>query len=128
MTAAITPLYAAAMALLLLTLSIRTLRTRRRLGIGIGDGGDETMLRATRAHANFVEYAPFILLLLFMAELGGTAPWRLHVLCVCLLAGRLLHAFGVSRSPEDYRYRVAGMVLTFAALIGATVSVVIARL
>jgi uncharacterized membrane protein YecN with MAPEG domain len=34
-----------------------------------------------------------------------------------LLIGRVLHAFGISQAEENYRFRVAGMALTFVALI-----------
>ncbi|MEQ8857646.1 MAG: MAPEG family protein [Pseudomonadales bacterium] len=115
----ITPIYAGALALLFVALSVRTLRLRRRLGIAIGDGGDDLMLRAMRAHANFAEYTPLALLLVLMLELQGGSPWQVHALGAMLLAGRTLHAFGVSRTPERYVYRVSGMALTFTVIIGA---------
>ena len=36
-----------------------------------------------------------------------------------LLLGRLLHAYGVSRPREDFRFRVTGMVLTFTVLLSS---------
>jgi uncharacterized membrane protein YecN with MAPEG domain len=115
----ITPLYAAVLAIAYVALSIRTLRIRRRLRIAIGDGGSEEMLRAMRTHANFAEYVPFAVLLIALAELQGAGAAWLHALGVALLAGRGAHAWGVSRSPEDYRFRVAGMTMTFLTLLGA---------
>jgi hypothetical protein len=38
-----------------------------------------------------------------------------------LLAGRLLHAYGVSRTNENYRFRVAGMSITFAVTVSSAV-------
>jgi uncharacterized membrane protein YecN with MAPEG domain len=110
------PLYAALLALLFLALSVRTIRLRRSLRIAIGDSGDKTMMRAMRVHANFVEYVPFCLLLLFLVEAKGAHPLLVHALCLCLLVGRLSHAFGVSQAREDFRYRVFGMALTFTTL------------
>ena len=115
----ILPLYAALFALFFVALSIRTLRLRRSLRIAIGDAGNERMLRAARVHSNFAEYVPLSLLLIFLVETHGAFPAVVHGLCVCLLAGRLSHAFGVSQVNENYRFRVLGMALTFATLITA---------
>jgi uncharacterized membrane protein YecN with MAPEG domain len=52
------------------------------------------------------------------AELQGLPVWRVHLLGVLLLAGRVIHAVAVLREPEPIRLRVAGMILTLAALIG----------
>jgi len=49
-------IYAALLALFYVALSVRTLSMRRQLKIGIGDGGNNTMTRAMRVHANFAEY------------------------------------------------------------------------
>jgi hypothetical protein len=39
-----------------------------------------------------------------------------------LLLGRSLHAFGMSQETEDFRLRVSGMSLTFAAIAGAALT------
>lgn len=116
----ITFLYAALLALLFVALSIRTLRMRRRLRIAVGDKGDEAMLRAMRVHANFAEYVPLSLLLFYFAEQSGARPVMVHAFGLCLLTGRLLHAWGVSQVRENYRFRVLGMALTFLPLIAAS--------
>jgi uncharacterized membrane protein YecN with MAPEG domain len=104
----ILPPYAALLALLFVALSVRTIRLRRSLRIAIGDSGDERMLRAMRVHANFVEYVPFGVLLLFLVETQGANPLLVH---------RLAHAYGVSQPRENFRYRVFGMALTFTTLL-----------
>lgn len=124
----ILPIYAAILTLLYVALSIRTLRLRRTLRIAIGDAGNERMLRAMRAHSNFAEYVPLALLLIYLAETLGAQPLLVHGLCLCLLAGRAVHAFGVSRLREDYRFRVAGMALTFTTLIVSAVWLLIASI
>jgi uncharacterized membrane protein YecN with MAPEG domain len=113
----ILPPYAALLALLFVALSVRAIRLRRSLRIAIGDSGDERMLRAMRVHANFVEYVPFGVLLLFLVETRGANPLLVHGLCLCLLVGRLAHAYGVSQPRENFRYRVFGMALTFTTLL-----------
>ncbi|MBL8413154.1 MAG: MAPEG family protein [Propionivibrio sp.] len=114
------PLYAALLALLFVALSIRTLRLRRRLRIGIGDAGNEQMLRAMRVHSNFAEYVPLTLFLIYLAEMQGAHALFIHALGLCLLAGRLSHAYGVSQANENYTFRVAGMSMTFTSLISAS--------
>jgi uncharacterized protein len=121
----ITPFYAAVLALLLVVLSVRTLRVRRRLRIPVGDGGNPEMLRAMRVHANFIEYVPISLLLIFMLELGGGWGWLVHALCLALVGGRVVHAYGYGQAAEDFRFRVAGMSLTFTALAGAAIALLV---
>ena len=115
----ITLVYAAILALFFVGLSLRTLRLRRRLRIPVGDGGNQAMLRAMRVHANFAEYVPITLLLLFFVEATGAGSLFMHTLGVCTVAGRVVHAIGVSRVRENYAYRVTGMVLTLGPIIAA---------
>ncbi|MEN3800226.1 MAPEG family protein [Aeromonas veronii] len=113
----ILPVYAALLALLFVLLSIRTIRTRHSRKVALGHGDDPAMLRAMRVHANFAEYVPLALLLVYFVETGSHAPWLVHLLGIALLLGRLCHAFGMSRTPENFRYRVAGMGLTFTVIL-----------
>jgi len=117
----IVSLYAALLAIVFVVLSVRTLRMRRRLRIAIGDAGNEAMLRAMRAHANFAEYVPLSLLLIYFVEQSGANPRFVHALGLCVLVGRVLHAVGVSRTDERYAYRAVGMALTLTPLIAASI-------
>jgi len=117
----IVPIYAAILALVFVALSLRTIRLRRQVRVGIGDGGDERLRRAARVHANFAEYVPIALLLIFFVESAGAGPMYIHALCACLLVGRLSHALGVSQVPEPRPLRTAGMALTFTSIIAAAV-------
>ena len=112
-----TLLWAGLLALLYLALSVRVVGHRRRARIALGHGTDRLLERAVRTHANFAEYAPFALLLMLVAELGGAWAPLLHLAGLALLAGRAVHAWGVAREPEDLRLRPVGMGLTFAALL-----------
>lgn len=127
----ITALYAALLALIFLFLSFRTVRLRGRLRIAIGDGGNAEMTRAMRVHANFVEYVPLAVVLIYFAEVGGAHAYLVHGLGLCLLLGRLSHAWGVSQSNEKFALRVSGMVMTFIPLLlasGYIVGATVARL
>lgn len=124
----ILPIYAALLVLLFVALSVRTLRVRRRLKIAIGDAGDMRMLRAMRVHSNFAEYVPLALLMIYLVEAGGAPAAVVHALGIGLLAGRLSHAFGVSREREQLQYRVVGMALTFTVLLVAAAYLLVAAI
>lgn len=114
-------LYAPLLAVLFVVLSVRTLLLRRKHQIGVGTGGNIHLSRAARAHANFAEYVPFSLILIYLLEQSAGSGLRIHLLCIALITGRLIHAFGISREPENIRLRVAGMALTFGVIISASV-------
>ena len=104
------------LALIFLWLSLRVIRYRRAERIPLGSGGNATLERAIRAHANFAEFVPFAALLLILAEWGGAWPWLLHALGVLLVAARLSHGIGIVQEPEDFRLRVFGMMGTFGVM------------
>ena len=118
----IVPAYAALLALGFVLLSVRVIRLRRSRKVAIGTNGDPLVERAMRVHANFAEYAPLALLLLLMLEMKGANVYWLNLLCATLLAGRASHAFGVSSPSEDFRFRVAGMMMTFTVIVATALS------
>jgi len=118
----IVPAYAVLFAFLFLFLSNRTIRARRSAKVAIGTGGDKILERLSRVHANFAEYVPFALLLIAFAELRGINHIVIHILCIALLIGRSAHAWGVSKSVENFRFRVIGMVLTIYTIGAAALA------
>lgn len=115
----ITPLYASLLALLIVRLSVSVIKLRRKNRISVGDGGNEALQLAIRTHSNAVEYIPISLLLLLTLELNGAPKALIHVLGATLLAGRILHALGLS--AQDLKKRVLGMQITLYLLIGLAV-------
>jgi len=120
----VTSLYAGLLALYFVWLATRVVKARRVHRVPLGTP-HRLVERAARAHGNFAEYVPFALLLMALCEINGLPDWALHVLGTVLVAGRVLHALGISREPENFRWRVLGMSLTFtmigvaaAALLG----------
>lgn len=113
---AVTPLYAALLGLLLLVLGLVVVRLRRKHNVLTGDGGHATLARAMRVQANFVEYVPLTLLLLFMLEMSRQPAWALHLLGAALLLGRLLHAWGYLLTPRLSFGRAVGICLTWIVL------------
>lgn len=108
----ITALYAGLLSLLLVALILRVVRLRWTLSIAIGDGGDRTLMRAIRAHGNFIETAPWGMLLLMVMEMNHVPDWGLHLFGATLVLGRFLHAFGLSRYAGPSIGRAGGMALT----------------
>ena len=101
----ITGLYAAILALIVVILAIRVTLRRRAVRVGIGNGGDAVLAQRIRVHANAAEYVPL-----------QTQPLLLHVFGCTLIAGRLVHAYGLSSSAGLSPGRAVGMVLTWAVI------------
>lgn len=125
MNGLITGFYAALIGLLVVALAARVVRLRRQYRIGIGDGGQPLLARAIRAHGNLIEHAPLMLLLLLIAELSQalTATW-LHVAGGLIVAGRVLHALGLSRSPGASLGRSLGTVATWLTLLALALALI----
>jgi len=69
-------------------------RVRGLKKISLGDGGDPELLSAIRAHANFMEYVPLCLLLIYiLLDLYGFRT--VAGLSIGLLGARVLHAAGL---------------------------------
>lgn len=67
---------AAAAGLINLWLAIRIGQVRTSQKVSVGDGGNEFVIRRMRAQANFVEYTPFVLVLIGALECSGyAATW-----------------------------------------------------
>jgi uncharacterized protein len=118
-----TLLFAGLCALLQCVLTVLVIQRRAASGIDLLDGGDAALLRRIRAHGNFSETAPMVLLLLLLLELRGATGWPVVALGGCLLAGRVLHAVSLLQGGPRWS-RVAGMVLTLTALSGGGVGCV----
>ncbi len=110
----ITGIYAAIAALLVIFLSLRVVRRRLSSRTGIGDGGDAELALRVRVHGNAVENLPLGLILLMLVEWNQTLPLLVHAFGIALIVGRVLHAFGFSRSSGTSPGRMIGMLLTFA--------------
>lgn len=120
MAVAIVLPYAGLLGVLLLALSYNVVRLRRKHQVGIGTGDVPELARGIRAHANFCEYVPLALVLLFGLALAGAAPaWALHGLGAALVVGRTLHAVGLSRSAGASAARVWGTLLTWVVVLVA---------
>lgn len=115
-----TALYASLCGLLLVYLAFQTIKARRINKIKLGDGGIFGLQSAMRAHGNFSEYMPIIIILLFFLELNGSPVWVIHLIGVAFLIGRWIHAQGLLK--DNLRKRFQGMIVTFSVLIGLSLA------
>jgi uncharacterized membrane protein YecN with MAPEG domain len=114
-------LYAGLLGLLLIVLSTQVVVARRRFRVRLGAGTEEGMQQAVRVQANFVEYVPFAVLLLVLAELTGLPGPAVHGAGILLVASRVLHAVGLSRSPGVSFGRFYGTVGTWLTIVALSV-------
>jgi|CoawatStandDraft_6_1074263.scaffolds.fasta_scaffold12053_4 uncharacterized membrane protein YecN with MAPEG domain len=112
----ITLTIAAAAAVINLWLAFRIVPTRLKDKVLLGDAGDQRLAARMRAHANFAEYAPFILILFALIELAGASPRWLWAAGAVFVVARILHALGMDK-PTSNPLRAAGAVLTWAVMM-----------
>lgn len=123
----IVPFYSGILGLVYAYLAITVIKVRRREQLSLGDGEVPELRRKIRAHGNFNEYTPITLLLIAFIELQNGTPFLIHLLCSALLIGRVIHAWSISNENENVNYRIAGMILTFLPLIGASLALIFSR-
>lgn len=116
----ITALYAGILTFVLLTLLLRVVIRRWRYRISLGDGGNADLNKCIRAHGNFVETVPWLLLLMVLMDISGIPAWAMHGYGLALVASRLLHAWGITCFSGPNFGRIAGMVLTIILFAGGS--------
>jgi uncharacterized protein len=131
----ITALYMGLAALLLIAFSVQVIRCRVKHRVVLLDGGVDVVARHCRAHANFTEYAPMVLLLITISEMNGASSLLLNAMGVAFLIGRISHFYSLTvrevaaakQGKMDLRFRQFGMMLTFTTLgVGAINALLIA--
>ena len=76
----ITGFYLGILALLYVVLGLQVSRLRRGNRSLFGDGDNIKLRSAIRAHANFAEYVPIIVLMVALLEMSGMPAARVHLL------------------------------------------------
>ncbi len=84
---------------------------------------------AERVQANFVENVPLALVLLYLVEVAGAGGAFVHVCGAALVVLRVLHAWGLARSPGANYPRLIGAQGTFVlmSVLGMTAVVLALR-
>ncbi len=116
----ITLVMAAASGLISIWLAIRVTQVRSKANVWLGDGGSEPVVARTRAHTNFVEYAPFVLLLIALIELARGASLWLWLIGVAFILARLCHGLGMDSTAPRILRRIGAMT-TLAVLLALSV-------
>ncbi len=120
---AMTPVQAAALwsgllLLLLLVLSVQVVLNRHKHKVLLGEGKESQITLRGRVFGNAAEYIPVGVGALALLAMLGMPAMAIHAVGGVLLAGRLIHAVGLSdRKPT--LGRVLGMALTYTALFVA---------
>jgi uncharacterized membrane protein YecN with MAPEG domain len=112
-------LYAGLNAILLVVLAINAgARRGRQKAFDPGATGDAALTRAIRAHGNFAETAPLVLIVLAALALTNIATLPIHVLGTTFTLARISHAFGMMLPKHPNVLRLIGNVFTWLVLLG----------
>ncbi len=114
----ITLTFAAVAALMNIWIAMRVGQVRMAEKVANGDGGNQRVMMRMRAHANFTEYTPFVLILIAAIELADGWPLGLWVAGAIFFVGRIAHAFGMDATGTPSRGRGFGTIATMVVLLG----------
>lgn len=114
---AIALIFAGVAALVNLWLSIRCGRVRAAEKINHGDGGNALLQRRMRAHLNFAENTPLVLILTALLELAGTPPLWLAVAAALYILARIAHGIGMD-AESGSKARMVGTLVTIIVQLG----------
>lgn len=124
MTFPITSLYALPLILIFLALFFRVSSRRAEVKASIGHADDKLLHERIRHHGNFVEWVPFVLILMLLAEANGGNSIAIHSAGGFLVVGRVLHPLGLKADNPVHILRIAGNSMNLLAV--AILAVVIA--
>ena len=117
LTLPITLTIGAGAALVNIWLMMRCGKARQQAGVSIGDGGNDFLIRRMRAHANFIESAPFVLILIAALEATKGSPNWLWYVGILYIFGRLAHGLGMDGGTFE-KGRMVGTAITMLSLLG----------
>lgn len=126
MSLKITTLYVLPLGLIWFALWLGVSSARSALNCSIGDAGNAALLQKIRRHGNFIEWVPFALVLMILAEAQGTGALWLHAAGALLLIGRIAHPFGLAIDNAGHPLRYVGNGTNMLAV--AILLVALARL
>jgi len=124
MTLPITLTIVGAAALINIWLMIRVGQVRTSEKVSVGDGGNDKVIRRMRAHSNYIETAPFVLILIGLIEMTGTSPMWLWAVGGVYLLSRIAHGVGMDGEKLHFG-RTIGTVVTMLSLLGLGVYAIV---
>ena len=117
--------YAAVLALLYVALSVRVISHRVKTKVLLGDGSNQGLSAAIRTHANFGEYVPLALILIYGVEAFNYPAYFVHILGGVLVLARLIHVHGIASKGAAGLGRPVGTILTLSILVSGSVLVLV---
>lgn len=108
MTFPVTTMAAVPLAIIMLALWVNVTRTRADTGVSIGHADDPVLHNRIRMHGNFIEWVPMSLILLLLSEAAGVSHLWLYVAGGLMVAGRVLHPFGLRPDVATHPLRIIG--------------------
>ncbi|HUD92261.1 MAPEG family protein [Sphingobium sp.] len=117
----ITLTFAAACALLNMWLAIRCARFRIKDKVLHGDAGHGLLAKRMRAHANFVEYTPIVLILFALVEMAVGASLWLWIGALVYVVARVAHGFGMD-ADKPTALRAGGALLTWGVMLAIAIT------
>lgn len=127
MTLPITLSAVAAAALINVWLSIRCGQVRTAEKVSVGDGGNDKLIRRMRAHSNFNENTPIVLVLIAALELAHMGSTPLAAVAGVFMAGRVLHGLGMDGGSFAVG-RMIGTIITLLTQIGLAIWAIMSAL
>jgi uncharacterized membrane protein YecN with MAPEG domain len=110
-------LYSAILSVIYVVLSIRVISGRLKNRVLLGDGANQSLSVAIRTHANFSEYVPLTLILIWGIEALNYPTYAVHILGGGLVLARLSHIHGMNTKKSLGPGRPIGTILTLSILI-----------
>ncbi len=109
--------FAAGAAIINIWLALRCGKVRTDEKILHGDGGSALLGRRMRAHSNFIEFTPIVLILFVLVEMHfGSSIWLWGV-AAAYLVGRLAHGIGMDADTAGAP-RAAGVIISMLVTLG----------
>ena len=95
---------------------------RIRKKVNLGDGDDPLLFSRIRAHGNFTENAPLLLIGLFALASLSASPIALHIFGALFTIGRVLHAMGMAKVFNQGR--LVGTLATIVSYFGMAITLI----
>lgn len=100
----------------ILSYNVSRIRMKTKTSLGVGED-NKPLLAASRAHANLMENAPIILILLGLLEYMRVSIYLLLGVGIIFTIARVLHAYGITREKDINPPRFMGALLNYLVLL-----------
>lgn len=120
----ITTLYAIPLVMIFFVLWVQVSSLRVKSGVLLGHSENLELLVRVRRHGNFMEWVPFVLILMVLAEAKGADAIYIHIAGILLVAGRLIHPFGL-RGDKSTAGRIIGNSANLLATLNLLICLIV---